>query len=205
MIIPEPFRILLKVAELMKDFKKPWFIAAGWAIDLYLERITREHKDVEIAIFRQDQLALRKYLQGWKFKKVKSSSEHLPKKAGRLEPWKEDEFLGLPTHEIHACIRNTPTGPDQLEILLNESSGNNWVFRRNPVITRALSLIGMKSDKGVPFLSPEVVLLYKAKNPTAQDIKDFDNVIAFLEGERRIWLRQAIATFHPGHVWLDRL
>ena len=230
MVEKEPFEVPLKIAVLMAGFEHPWFIAAGWAIDLYLGRITREHKDVEIAILRKDQLALRKHLRGWEFKKVKPSSEHLPKKAGRLEPWKEDEFLKLPTHEIHAYTRNTrtlaghlhnslgltplnqghntrntPADPDQLEILLNESSGKNWVFRRNPAITRALSLTAMKSDAGVPFLSPEVVLLYKAKKPAAFDVKDFDNVIAFLEKERRIWLRQALEVCHPGHDWIERL
>jgi len=59
----------LKVNALMAGFEKPLFIAGGWAIDLYIGRITRVHKDIEIAILRRDQLALHKYMNGWEFKK----------------------------------------------------------------------------------------------------------------------------------------
>ena len=43
----------LKVASLMRGFEPDWFIAGGWAIDLYLEKQTRLHDDIEIAIFRR--------------------------------------------------------------------------------------------------------------------------------------------------------
>ena len=33
----------------------PWFIAGGWAIDLFLGRKTREHADVDFALSRLDQ------------------------------------------------------------------------------------------------------------------------------------------------------
>jgi hypothetical protein len=48
-------------ATVMIDFDRPWCIAGGWAIDLAVGHATRQHKDVEIAIFREDQ-HLRAYL-----------------------------------------------------------------------------------------------------------------------------------------------
>lgn len=54
----------------MKSFTKPWFIAGGWAIDLYLNKVTRQHKDIEIGIFRENQNELKKYLADWQFYKV---------------------------------------------------------------------------------------------------------------------------------------
>ena len=51
------------VSTLMAKFNKTWFIAGGWAIDLFLGKETREHKDIEIAIFRKDQLNLKTYLK----------------------------------------------------------------------------------------------------------------------------------------------
>ncbi len=35
----EPVQV---VAALMKDFERPWFVAGGWAIDLYLGHVSRK-------------------------------------------------------------------------------------------------------------------------------------------------------------------
>jgi len=190
----------LRIATLLAHFQRPWFVAAGWAVDLYLGRVTRQHKDLEIAILRCDQHALRRYLKDWEFKKVKRVSGE---SEGRLEPWSEDESLKLPTHEIHT--QSGDGGLTRLEILLNECSGQDWIFRRNPEITRPVSLIGLRSPIGVPFLAPEIVLLYKAKNPKADDEADFNSVRQLLAEEPRAWLRWAIETCHSGHPWLSEL
>jgi len=39
----------------MSDFKRPWYIAGGWAVDLYLGYVSREHGDIEILVYREDQ------------------------------------------------------------------------------------------------------------------------------------------------------
>jgi hypothetical protein len=194
------FDEVLRVAALLDGFGRPWFVAGGWAIDLFLGRVTRRHKDMEIVILRPDQHALRKHLTGWEFKKVKrvSGGEN-----GTVEAWPEDEWLQLPTHEIHADKpgADLPT----LEILLNESSGEDWKFRRNPEIVRPLGLVGMSTPAGVPFLAPEIVLLYKAKNPGANDQSDFENARRLMKREPRAWLKQALEICHPGHPWLSDL
>ncbi len=58
---------LAGVTELMRDFKRPWYIAGGWAIDLFVGRRTRIHNNVDIAIIRRDQRALRSQLVDWTF------------------------------------------------------------------------------------------------------------------------------------------
>jgi hypothetical protein len=47
-----------------------WFVAGGWAIDLFLERQTRHHSDLALGIFRRDQLALQAFLSEWAFSKI---------------------------------------------------------------------------------------------------------------------------------------
>ena len=32
----------------------PWWIAGGWAIDVYLGRQTREHADIDVSVLRAD-------------------------------------------------------------------------------------------------------------------------------------------------------
>ncbi len=190
----------LAVAALLAGFEKPWFVAGGWAIDLYLGKVTRKHKDLEIAILRPDQHALRRYLKGWQFTKVKwvPGESH-----GHTESWSGNEWLNLPIHEIHA--HRSAGDPSALEILLNECSGENWVFRRNPEITRPLRLIERRSGLSVPFLAPEIILLYKAKNPGVEDEDDFNRVKQLLDREPRAWLRWAIQNSYPAHPWLESL
>lgn len=59
------------ITSLMNRYDKPWCIAGGWAIDLFLENVTREHSDIEILILREDQIHLQNYLMGIHFKKLK--------------------------------------------------------------------------------------------------------------------------------------
>ncbi|MHA1968675.1 MAG: nucleotidyltransferase domain-containing protein [Candidatus Hodarchaeales archaeon] len=182
----------------MKDFNKPWYIAGGWAIDLFLGLVTRSHQDIEIIIFRNHQIKLREYLCEWKFWKV------IPK-IGLLEPWFDDEWLDFPIHEIYALQYKGETDNSVFEILLNESDGNSWLFRRNLNIKRSLETISKISEDGIPYLCPEIVLLYKAKTPKIYDECDFGNVHRLLDQNQLIWLSQAINQFHPGHKWLKYL
>src|SRR5699024_2947530 len=99
------------ITTLMSRFNKPWFFAGGWAIDLYIVKETRVHSDIEIAVFRKDQIFLKDYLKDWQFKKIIE---------GECYNW-ENEFLELPVHEIHALNR---FNGKKLEILLNEKDEN---------------------------------------------------------------------------------
>jgi hypothetical protein len=45
------------ISALMSSFPRPWFFCGGWALDLFLGKVTRPLHDVEIGVFRQDQAA----------------------------------------------------------------------------------------------------------------------------------------------------
>ncbi len=195
---PDPWAVPRKVKALMAGFDRPWFLAGGWAIDVFLRRVTRAHEDVEIAMFREDQAAIRRYLAGWDFQKVSKTPD-----GGRLEPWREDERIDPPVHEVHA--RRERGDPPELEVLLNEADKGRWRFRRDPRVTRPLAEIGFPGIIGIPILAPEIVLLYKAKASSPRDDQDFRNALPLLGPERLTWLRKALKTAHPGHPWIAEL
>lgn len=184
----------LKVAALMRNFRPCWFVAGGWAIDLYLGGVTRAHADIEVGMFRADQRALHGHLEGWALERVVG---------GELRPWPRGEFLEPPVHEIH-CL-NERAEPPRLEVLLNERDGREWVFRRDARIRRSLDRCVLDAGAGVKYLCPEVVLLYKSKNPREKDEADFAATFGRLEAERREWLGRALAACAPGHRWLQSL
>jgi hypothetical protein len=186
----------LKVADILAGLKTPWYIAGGWAIDLFLGRVTRPHEDIEIGILRKHQRTVQDYFRGWQLMKV------VPGKA-RMIPWPAGEWLDLPVHEIHA--RRESGKLRHLEILLNEASEREWRFRRNLQIRIPLTKIGLSWENKIPFLAPEIVLLYKAKNPGQKDQADFDSVRELLNKKQRRWLMESIEKCHPEHPWIKHL
>ncbi|HEX8564592.1 MAG TPA: hypothetical protein VF648_02905 [Pyrinomonadaceae bacterium] len=184
----------IKAADLMREFEPDWFVAGGWAIDLFLGKETRPHEDIEIAIFRRDQSALQNYLRGCQLQKVEN---------GILSDWNKDDFLELPIFEIH-CF-NEKNELSRFEVLLNETNGKEWIFRRNEIITKPLSELHSESNHGIKFLRPEVVLLYKSKNPREKDERDFLATVDYLDNESKKWLRNALSVCFSQHKWLQSL
>lgn len=153
---------------------------------------TRDHHDIEIGIFREDQIKLKQFLSNWEFKKVVK---------GEFISW-NNEYLELPVHEIHA-INNM--NKQELEILLNESDVDNWRFRRDLRISYPLESELRFSETGLPYLAPEVVLLYKVRNTREKDQKDILSVKDILNFMQQNWLREAIKFHEPMHEWLNLL
>ena len=184
---------LERAASVMTGFPGPWGIAGGWAIDLFLRRQSRPHSDVDVAILRHHQRHLGPRLPAGQAEKV---VEH------GLSPWRVEEQLHAPVHEIHA------TWPDgyHLEFLLNEHDHEmrEWVFRRDSRIRAPLATTFLSRD-ALPYLAPEIVLLYKSKAPAARDDADLASVLPHLAAQQRTWLREALALTTPGHRWLDRI
>jgi len=186
---------ICEVAEILRALPAPWAVAGGWALDLPLGRVTRAHADVDIAVFREDQAALRSALSGWQFEVAKN---------GALVPWTPDVWLELPVHELHARpTENSLSRP--LEFLLNEREGADWAYRRDRTVrlplTRALRVLG----DNVRVLAPEIVLLYKSKAPRPVDEADFRAALPLLDSEARAWLRAGILHATPGHPWIASL
>ncbi|MCU6713003.1 hypothetical protein M6D81_30310 [Paenibacillus sp. J5C_2022] len=179
------------VHSLMKGFQYPWAIAGGWAIDLHLGSVTREHSDIEIMIYREDQFHLQHYLTDWHLNKVVE---------GAVIQWDIEETLELPIHEVHAEDSSM-----KLEVLLNESNADKWVYRRNNQITCPKAYTILHTSDGLPYLCPEIVLLYKSKNPRPKDEQDFVQIRDQLSAAQRSWLREAIEIMDRNHPWIDLL
>lgn len=183
---------ILEVQNLMSAFSNQWFVVGGWALDLFIGTKTRHHQDIEIGIYRSNQESFRHYLKNWNFRKVVNS---------QTEIWCAGEWLDPPIHELHGEHDGT-----SLEILLqDEDEAGNWLFRRNEIIRRDKRDVVLTSGSGVPFLCPEIVLLYKAKDPQNKDERDFTRLASELGTARKDWLRQAIAQCYPDHCWISRL
>jgi hypothetical protein len=185
------------IAALLSPLPVTWGFCGGWAIDLFLNRITRSHKDVDVAIMRADQHIIFDFLRqrSWILEKAVD---------GSLIPLKENELLVLPIHTV--WCRNACSQPDFLEILLNEHEGNHFLFRRNRSIQYPLNKAFLISPSGFPILAPEIALLYKSNTlRDAENRHDFQSALPALNTGRKQWLAQALHTLSPEHEWLNDL
>ena len=192
-----PLRIeerLSKAREILATADIPWAVAGGWALDVFLGRQTREHADLDLAVWRADQRKLRSAL----------TPNWMPEVAdnGVLRPWSSEGWLSLPIHEVHARAVNREAG--SLEFLLNERDDTAWIYRRDSQVRRELDR-AIVMRESIPYLAPEIVLLYKSRAPRSTDESDFRVALPALTTEQREWLRAAIGRSSDDHPWAVEL
>jgi Aminoglycoside-2''-adenylyltransferase len=186
---PEP------VAELLTAVEAPWYVAAGWAIDLFLGGEHREHEDLEIAVpnARFDEVV--DVLAGLEIFVITGPHEATPLAEAR-------DRLGE-THQ--SWVREPATGLWRFDVFREPSDRDTWLCRRDESIRLPYEEVIEWTDDGIPYGRPEIVLLFKAKHTRDRDQADFEAVVPRLEPERRRWLAEALERVHPGHRWLDGL
>jgi hypothetical protein len=179
---------------LFSALRAPWWIAGGWALDLFLGKVTRAHKDLDIGIFRGDASAVVAALPDWEFFEAKDGvlSALAPGASPRAQV---NSLWGRRKNAAHW----------EIELMLDESAPESWVFRRNARITRPLSRAILRNREGIAYLAPEIQLLYKARATRAQDQADFDHVVPLLAGASCTWLRESLQSVDPEHPWIAML
>ncbi|MBT5872795.1 MAG: DUF3565 domain-containing protein [Candidatus Latescibacteria bacterium] len=183
------------VAKIMSGFGAPWWIAGGWAIDLFLGKHTRIHYDTDILVLRRDQNLLYEHLHDWQLHKAHS---------GTLTRIESGDFL----EEIgDVWCRSGDDKPWAFQVMLMNTQSDNWVYKRCPEIRGPISEIGFQTADGIPYLKPAIQLLYKAKSETIEkDRHDFEHASAHLNSAERLWLMDGLRQqFGEGHEWIDYL
>jgi hypothetical protein len=191
------FNDVVQAVKLFEAYEWPWAVCGGRAIDLYLNRVTRPHKDVDFAVLRRDQLVIQDYFssRGWTLEKAAG---------GQLVPWHPGEWIDLPVHVI--WCKNTHASPDFVELLFNEVDEVSFLYRRDASITLPLDKMMILSSSGIPILAPEIVLLYKSVKPEDDTAAaDFRNVLPNLSQQANHWLAAALRRLQPDHSWLKDL
>jgi hypothetical protein len=211
----------------MATYPARWVLCGGWAVDAWLGGETREHGDIDVAVFVDDAQKLYEHLAGWQL------VGHDATVVGDTNEMWTGRPLVLPAH-LHC--RNPRPGdgvPDRgiltaeqgfgLEIVFNElTEDGEWMlyfipndvqgFERTPTLSVPLEKCVKESRWDVPTLIPEVLLFYKATAYKGshnylrrRDHLDFERLLPRLSQPQRKWLGNAIAMVEADHPWLGVL
>ncbi|MFH9476666.1 nucleotidyltransferase domain-containing protein [Streptomyces anulatus] len=182
-----------EVAQRLAGISTPWCVAAGWALDLFRGRQTRDHGDIEVAIPEAGFPEVRDRFPGYVFDAAGS---------GRIWEDAPPETLAA----VHQTwLRDPATGNYLLDVFREPHDGDTWICRRDETIRLPYSEIVHHTQEGIPYLAPELVLLFKAKHARPKDRRDFDATVPLLTGAQRATLEELLARVHPGHAWLTDL
>ncbi|MDF8265450.1 hypothetical protein [Luteipulveratus flavus] len=185
------------VATLFADYGRPWWIAGGWAIEAFTG-VRRAHEDCDPSILRTDLPRLRRLVRGRY--DVWTATRGALRPVLDLTPAGED----LPEACGQVWLRPSWDQPWEYDVLLAPGDARTWVYRRDPSMTMPMREALWRKD-GIPYLQPQIQLLYKAPGLRSKDQADFDATLPLLDARQRAWLAEALRRTRPGHPWLDRL
>jgi hypothetical protein len=176
------------VAARLRGVGVPWYVAGGWAIDLHLGGKRREHADLEIAVPAAHFDAVAARFPELEFH-VAGDGEVVPvtpeAMAEHFQTWAHDPASGV----------------WRFDLMREPHDADIWISRRDASLRRPYREIVRHTRDGIPYLSPDVGLLFKAKYGRPKDADDYAAVAPYLTPAERAWLDQALDRLHPGHAW----
>lgn len=221
--------MLFALKKWMDSMRIPWMVCGGTAIDLFIGEQTRPHKDVDVAVFweNREQIIGEFLDRGWRvfepdhglLREITSFEEDMRVEDNLwcLHP-AMDSYLISNRYENYYSItteRENQDVLDYIEVLFNQKKDGAFLYKRNPGIT--LKPYIYYDNSGIPYLAPEMVLLYKSifirllQRPKYMEMvnnyrHDFQVVLERLSFQQQKWLRDALRKEYPeGHEWIAQL
>lgn len=223
------------LGEFFRGAEFEWCVCGGYAIDLFTGHNSRSHQDLDIALFWQDKKKVIEFMlkSGWRvfeafgggsiFELTDSSDFSTDKH--NLFCFTADNTNCHLTAIGNGMYKFTLDGKAQnnlklnyIEFLFNQKQEDRFLYASNNAISRPIGDAVLKQD-GIPFLAPEIVLLYKscyieslekedesALHAVSAAMNDFNLLLPKLNNERKEWLKKALRAVYPsGHAWIRRI
>jgi hypothetical protein len=92
-----------------------------------------------------------------------------------------------------------------MDVFREPHVGGLWVCRRDASITLPYGELILRTGEGVPYVTPEVTLLFKAKHVRDKDEADFQRGLPRMNQTQRSRLISWLSQVHPGHPWIKAL
>jgi hypothetical protein len=111
------------------------------------------------------------------------------------------ETLAGESHQTWAYERAAQVW--RFDVFREPHDGDTWICRRDTSIRRPYPEVFELSVDGIPYLRPEICLLFKAKAVRDKDRADFEAALPRMSPAQRAWLHTALERVHPGNDWIS--
>ncbi|MET0386857.1 MAG: hypothetical protein ABW321_12900 [Polyangiales bacterium] len=175
-----------------KDAPFRWWVSGGHALALWLGHSWRSHGDLDLGLLRGD---------------VALAAGRLPDctlhvaAAGELSP-----FVGQPltaaAHQNNVWARERASNHWVIDLTLGAGDDTRWIYRRDPAIHRPWAEAVLTSATGIPYLAPDLQLLFKSLAPRPKDTRDAEIVIPALTRAQQEFLAHALPCDHAWQALL---
>lgn len=211
------FKLLKTAQQFLDKMDMEWCYCGGWAIDLFVGKESRPHKDLDIVIFDDQLEETITYMleKGWAVE-APTRKGFVPVTGENCDAYSFDNLWCMnrayptdyikvdeqSTYNFYHYDRAVQENMDFVEVQLNARENGDFVYRHNPAIRLELKK-AFYTQEGLPFLAPEIVLLYKSKYLSADNQNDFDLVVPKMNDEQKVWLKEAlILEYGNDHPWV---
>jgi hypothetical protein len=107
-------------------------------------------------------------------------------------------------HENNLWCRRRPDDPWALDVIVGEGDDDRWRYRRDPRIELPWAEAVLATAEGLPYLAPDLQLLFKSKGLRPKDRTDATELVPHLDPRRRHRLAGWLAGDHPWQALLRR-
>lgn len=175
-------------AEVFADAPFRWWICGGTALELFVGDGWRPHEDLDIGVLRIEASEV----HGW----LSSDWELWIAARGTLTPWRGAP-LSPEQQENNIWVRQGPNAAWVFDLTVGSGDETEWIYRRDETTRRPSDTTIQRTTDGIPYLTPEIQLLFKSKNPKPKDDLDAEKVIPLLNADQRAFLKAAVPDAHP--------
>jgi hypothetical protein len=177
--------------RLFKNAPFSWGLAGGYAIEQFVGQPIRDHGDIDVLVFRDNQLLLQTWLSEWEL-----SAADPP---GDLREWRTGEYLPSGINDIWAHRKSVQYW--EIQFMFMEVAGDAWYSKRSDSVRGHREEL-IEQYGGVPCVRVEVLLLFKSKNPRPKDFVDIQTCLPKMTVSSKQWLFDNLQVVNPdGHPW----
>lgn len=181
---------IIEAVELLIGAPFQWWIAGGHALELHVGESWRRHEDLDIGVRRDQALLVHAWFSDWD---LHTSAR------GEVKKW-DGRALILEAAENNVWVRRSPVEPWTIDLTIGEGTDSQWAYRRDPHLTRPWDQAVLLSSSGVPYLAPDLQLLFKSKDIRPKDQEDAERVMRELTETELEFLSEHLPSTHP---WLE--
>lgn len=209
--------LLEKTRDLLRNADFSWAVCGGFALELFLDRQTRVHDDIDICVFEEDRERIVRYMlrENWdvyEFRgqgKVRPIADPAASESGRnlmllREKCELVKFYPCDNGDLyHQFFHTGVRDLNYLDFLFNTVIDKWFLTNGEWNIEREVSGAILHRE-GIPYLAPEIVLLYKsARWADEKNRLDYAQAYSRLSQEQKAWLHNSLQVCYPqGHPWL---